>query len=203
MKLQDLLSEGPSINIQRDDNRETNDLRVLGTGSQGRVFDRKTKPNMVTKVFGVNNPEKDGSIQFIKLASQHPNNPYFPRFANLRFYRKPFNLSFPNATVVNSYNLTAAVDIEKLVPVTHPKVVDIMTQKLQDAGVLMSGEELKDWFNMDRINPEAIRDDNLKEAILLIRKISPFTDTKADNLMVRLTSTGPQLVLVDPIFDPQ
>jgi hypothetical protein len=67
----------------------------------------------------------------------------------------------------------------------------------------MQREELTTSFSFDRVNLDAIKDSQLKKAIDLIRQVSPLTDMGARNIMVRLTSTGPQIVLVDPIYDPK
>jgi hypothetical protein len=175
--------------------KDTEDAKLLGKGSQGVAIERTKKPNMVTKVFGINS-DNDGLIQFIRMAQRHQNI-HFPHFENLRIINKQYVGNDAN------FKKTAAVDMEKLIPLNNEKIKDAVKSKLREYGVLMQREELTTSFSFDRVNLDAIKDSQLKKAIDLIRQVSPLTDMGARNIMVRLTSTGPQIVLVDPIYDPK
>jgi hypothetical protein len=202
MKIKDLfeLSGADSyrrvVSIEKSHSgKDTKETKVLGKGSQGIAIERTKKTNMVTKVFGINS-EYDGFLSFVRLA-QRRRNIHFPRFENLRIYDKPFISSDV------TFKKTAAVDMEKLVPLDNEKVKDAVEAKLKSYGVLLKDDKLGRGFSLDRINADAIKDAHFKHAVQLVRELSNFTDMGLRNIMVRVTSIGPQIVLMDPIYDPQ
>ena len=96
--------------------------------------------------------------------------------------------------------------MERLLPLKNEKIIDVMDHKLRELGVLDEEPLSRAWLKIlfkDKYNKiiQNTPDPKFAEALRLIK---PFVDKFGNdlhhkNIMVRLTGTGPQLVLIDPI----
>lgn len=146
----------------------------------------------------------DAYYQYIKACMPYmDSNPFFPKVYNVKIKKDPKGLTKP------------MYDMEKLIP-------------MEDAYAEIGYDELDEIFrNKYLIHPESehrsmiriinsatsqndtsdIKDEHLIQAINLIRKVYESNpkifdlDMHSGNFMVRNTSTGPQLVITDPIAD--
>lgn len=182
--------------------RSKKDARFLAQGRQGMVMTRPKKTNMVTKVFGFDG-DHDGYLQFLRMAMQHQDNPYLPRVSNLRLYDKEFDSQYAG----DKYSRTGAVDMEKLIPLNNPRIKEVVEHKLQALGIpdisSIDERDIMWWYKKGLSTRTITPDEQFEEAMKLIHAVNgPETDLHAGNIMVRVTSTGPQLVLVDPIYEP-
>jgi len=188
----------PSSNVP---SRAKKDATFLAQGRQGMVLSRSKKINMVTKLFGFND-QHDGYLRFLQLAIQHQDNPYIPRVSNLRLYDKQYASNYMD----DRYEQVGAVDIEKLLPLSNRRIATAVAAKLAMLGVTRKASINEDglWYNYTQALKvgEITRDEQFEEAIKLIDSLGGQSDLHMGNIMVRLTSTGPQLVLVDPIWEP-
>lgn len=182
---------------------KTKDARFLAQGRQGMVLTRPKKMNMVTKVFGFND-DTDGYMQFLRTVVQHQDNVYMPRISNLRVYDKEFVSNYMGDT----YQRTGVVDIEKLVPITNPKVRDAVVAKLMQLGVEsireLDNESILYQYHIAVKSGKIQPDEQFEQAIEILASIMDLAnaDLHVRNIMARLTSAGPQLVLSDPVWDP-
>lgn len=192
--------------------------RVLGQGLQGFVVVNKTKPNSVVKVFGYNNEQENEYIRFLRYLQQSHSNPYLPRIYRVKLFNKPMILDgtemskikdFNGKTkiacplCVEKYQHIGVVELEKLVPITNPKLRRVMFEKLQS---MINQPEIKTIndaliYLIDDLDNNGGRsmDPLLQDAYNLIQRFTTIPDLHIENVMVRLTNIGPQLVLVDPI----
>lgn len=174
--------------------------KMLGAGVQG--FATKTnKPNTVRKVYGFDS-YNDPYYQYIELIRKHQDNPFFPRIYRHTVYdNKSIQISF-----VSDYFNTGVVMMEKLLPLNSKKLDERIALSLfHNLGIPI--KEIIDVYGAFE-NSAAIQQiintttnqqfaDALKILLSTGRKAY---DLHAGNWMIRLTSTGPQLVILDPMY---
>lgn len=180
------------------------DALFIGQGAQGMALARPKKINVITKIFGFDS-ENDPYLKFIQaLVNTDTSNPYMPRVEKLRVFNKPFISNHAG----EEYNNSAAVDIERLLHLTNPKVREAAKHQLQRLGVRsFSSLDASDMWKQYQagVGSGTIDSDpQFEEAVRFIRRVTDELglDLHSRNIMVRMTSTGPQLVLVDPVFNP-
>lgn len=171
-------------------------LKRLGAGVQGMAFKHPRSTNMIIKTARVSNPETDSYVKFIKLALEHQDNPFFPRIydAVLR--------TLPN----NEYELV--VQMERLHKLSSRELADITPQLFKRLGFKLEDIEEDMWEYLN--DPDVwdfliknTKNPKLAEALSLLLQADPTLrrhDLHFDNWMVRLTSVGPQLVIIDPFI---
>lgn len=178
-------------------------LKRLGAGVQGLAVERTKKTNVVTKVFGMNDA-RDGYYRFLKFCQDHQNNPYLPKIYKLRVYDKEFNIDSDG--LEHDYELTGVVDLEKLVPINHPKIKDAIVPQLKRLGLPSDQSKrrrtnhLIDYYNSAVERGSIERDEQFEQVVDFLENSSK--DLHSGNVMARLTSTGPQLVIIDPVWEP-
>ena len=148
----------------------------------------------------------DAYYQYIQAAKEHmKSNPYFPRVYKIALHQDP------NGKVKPEYNIeqlhTDLADPEGNIDVSHGRDIDAaiaerilytVPENLNVNGLAMyldSVARKQDYSN--------IRDKKLVQALELINQVvaqGHFQwDLHNENLALRLTPHGPQLVLMDPI----
>ena len=181
----------------------------IARGQTARVF-KSTKPGAVVRI-GFLRSLDDPYLNFLKLILEHQDNPYFPRIYNAKLYRTGEKTGGAGDPVFQ-----LIVEMEELLPVDDPKIADAMTHKLKELKVLPPNLSLSGHIARPKANI-AIRqafdhktdmiinqtpDEQFAEALRVLQPLmyQHGLDLHMDNIMARLTGTGPQLVLVDPII---
>ncbi len=210
MKLQELL-EGIDLTKSTPIQLKNRNGRVLiptsgdlaGEGVQATV--RHTGQGIVTKSAGITGPT-DPAVEFLKIILDNQDNPFFPKIYHARMYR--------SNTAKDDDHQFLVVQMEKLTPLTSSKIQDAALSLFNQLGFRgdhvddvardidrlasgsMSTSEVDNFLNKTK-NP------NFKKAVNLIlphmRKHG--SDFHGGNWMIRLTGSGPQLVIIDP-FPP-
>lgn len=177
-----------------------------------RVYLDKKHPNQVLKVVPIHDKE-DPYLQYVRMIQQHQTNPFFPKIYGIRLYDIPGG-THGSDELGNDYyapdHILLHVWMERLHPVTELDPEHVY-QLLSDVGVDYRGR-LKDDLSLRSLFSQTFRQypkkytqhPKFKEALRLlepmIRKFGQ--DMHIENIMVRLTSVGPQLVIVDPLWPP-
>lgn len=172
----------------------------LGSGVQGHAFDTN-KPNTVRKIYGIDSFD-DPYHQFIKMIEQHQDNPFFPRIYRHHVYKnKPLQHSH-----LNDYLMTGVVMMEKLYPLYKgPLDADTIISMFENLGLkINTPDDLYSMFTQRTMIQRVINtttSDTFAEALrILISSGRKAYDLHSGNWMVRLTSVGPQLVILDPVY---
>ena len=169
----------------------------VGSGLQNsQVYLDKQDPNRVLKVVSIRDLS-DPYLAYIRMVESHQNNPFFPRINWYKVYQQPDN----------SYLLY--VFMEKLVPLSKfdPEVIKGV---LSSIGIEYTGN-LRIDFSLRQIMKNPKYRKNLKQSTQYpkfqeaLRLLEPMfrkfgNDMHIENLMARLTSIGPQIVITDPLY---
>lgn len=171
----------------------------FGSGLAGSdVFLDTKHPNRVVKVVRIRH-KGDQYLQYLRLIEHHQNNPFFPKLYGYKLVEQPDS----------SFYLY--VFMEKLLPLTLLDK-DVATQLLQNVGLPFN----KDWpitysfLLRYELEHKSSRQEMMyttqypqfKKAMKLLEPLIKLygNDMHVDNFMVRLTSVGPQLVIIDPLM---
>lgn len=163
----------------------------LGSGVSAVAFKSK-KPNTVSKISYHSSPN-DGYIQYIKAIHKNQNNPFFPRIYNAKLYQG------------ESDDLYALyVEMEKLIPLKNERMIETAPHLFDQVGLDWDRHRPEDWNNPQKIR-EVIQSTKNPKFAEALRILSPFmvkfgSDLHRNNIMVRLTGAGPQLVITDPVI---
>lgn len=218
MKTADILQEDiPWVEKNRRPLQLSKRHKVLGQGKMGLAQQHARNPNVVIKTSNIyeENPTKDEYVQFIDLALSHQDNPFFPRIHKAKIVYDP---------KYDGYQLV--VMMEKLIPLQNEKIKDVVPQLMRQLGITtrkpldrstkridtgfqnfkqtITVSNLWYWFskpaNRAKLRRET-KNPELKQAMELLEPyIKKFgQDLHTGNMMVRLTGTGPQLVIIDPL----
>ena len=177
-----------------------NHPKQLGAGVQGVAFDTN-KPNTIRKVYGLDSLN-DPYYQFIKMIEQHQDNPFFPRIYRHHVYKnKPLKQSH-----ISDYFMTGVVMMEKLYPLYRgPLDNDTIAAIFENLGLKFNTpDDLYPMFENRTAIQQVINtttNDTFADALrILIASGRKSYDLHAGNWMVRLTSVGPQIVILDPVY---
>ena len=174
---------------------------LLGAGAQGIAFKKSSKINTITKFYGLNSLS-DPYYRFINTIEHYQDNPFFPKIHDHEIYEhKKFKAGS------QLFKMTGVVVMEKLIPLNSSKLdYDHVIQLFHNLGIdiieLSSiGFALQDTNKTLKLASQT-SNEQFKEALEVLAKISRSYDLHAGNWMIRPTSTGPQLVILDPVYDP-
>lgn len=198
----------------------------IGEGYFAKVYPGR-KTNTVIKVANAQNPD-DAYINFIREAMDHQDNPFFPRVYNAKIYKTDPDQNLERYKNLTKYEFVFVVETERLIPLTSEKIYDSIPHILEQLGIkadeLISDTGQADKrrdYDQDSEERHFILSTKLNAAFEEIEQLKHMTDNQqfiealnaverlhqkghnvdmhAANAMVRLTSTGPQLVLTDPV----
>jgi hypothetical protein len=214
MKLSEIIQEAIDldnaipVNLKHGKNLPDIKGEHLGQGVEATAY--HTGQGTITKIIEINpneSPKDNSTIRFLKLILQHQDNPFFPRIYNAKLYR---NRNYKSTQQKIEYFMM--VQIEKLTPISQKNIYDILPSIFKQIGVNPTKEKYDDndiytqaLLDMDvsELKELSTRSKNpkFKEAInLLAPYITRYgNDLHDENLMIRLTPHGPQLVITDPI----
>ena len=189
-------------------------LQFVDAGSDTIVYEHPTQPNKVIKIGTITTTQQSGPLQFIKLALLHQDNPCFPKIYKTKLYSQVtgdilFVLmerlidlkTLPN--INNVLTTTLGLDDNDLLHIikqnptfrNHKLSVDTPTFELTWKA-LYSTPQVK-------LAAEMTTNTLLKQAFLHLLQVPHAGDTinlTIDNMMIRTTPSGPQLVIVDPFY---
>lgn len=186
--------------ITLDANRLNRHPKQLGKGVQGIAFDTN-KPNTIRKVYGLDSFD-DPYYQFIKTIEQHQDNPFFPRIYRHHVYKNK-RLS---QSRISDYKMTGIVMMEKLQPLYGGRIDnDTIVAMFGNLGIkIETPDDLHPMFDSRNSIQQAINtttNDKFAEALqILLSSGRRMFDLHAGNWMIRLTSVGPQVVILDPVY---
>jgi len=170
-------------------------IKYLGAGMQAAAYKHPHIPNTVIKTAKVSDPERDGYVKFVKLVIDHQDNPFFPKIYNAVLRKLPHE----------EYELI--VQMERLHKLSSRELFDITPQLFARLGIKLEDlEDMWDYLNdpdVWRYLIENTKNPKFAEALELLLSADPLLrthDLHVGNWMVRLTSVGPQLVIIDPFI---
>ncbi len=181
--------------------------RFIAAGYQAQVYQHPRDPNKIIKLVDIKNLDGDAYFEFIKFIMDHQDNIHFPRIFNAKLYEKQSDA--PNYKH-SPFHLI--VIMEKLHEVSNPKLHDAVFSAFRNAG--FPAEVIEDSFqNHTKLHSyidsyvddtTVAKNSHLDEFISAMKLLQPFIDEHGqdmsmNNFMLRLTSTGPQLVIIDPL----
>lgn len=166
----------------------------IGHGISSVAFPSK-KPNTILKT-SYHESSNDPYFQYLKLVLDNQDNPFFPRIYNAKTYEHTTRKGRPVVALV--------VEMEKLISPRHPKMRDTMPHLYEQVGLNYSVDQRDEWNNPTFIKKVQQKTTNPKFAEAL-QLLSPYfnkfkSDLHRKNIMVRLTGSGPQLVVTDPFM---
>ena len=162
----------------------------LGHGTAAVAFKGKG-PNVVNKTSYHASPD-DGYIQYIKTVMKHQDNPFFPKIYNAKLYKEG-----------DTYALN--MQLERLYSVKNPKINDAVRHMFKEVGLDYDTYDTENWDDVKWVRQIQVknvhRNPKFARAVnILIPHLRRFgSDLHRENLMVRLTGAGPQLVITDPV----
>jgi hypothetical protein len=162
----------------------------IGLGRTAVTFKSK-KPNTVIKT-SYHKSLDDPYITYLKTVQAHQDNPFFPRIYKAKIYKDEENL----------YALR--VEMEKLISLYDPKMIDTAPHIFRQLGLSFGSHDRNDWNNPAYVK-DVIESTNNPKFAEALRILSPYfqkfsSDLHKKNMMVRLTGSGPQLVITDPFM---
>lgn len=178
-----------------------------------KVYIDKKHPNQVLKITPIHD-KADPYYRFIQTVIEHKDNPFFPKIYGLRVYDMEGHVipgdafeGIPDRKVRD--HLLLYVWMEKLVPL-HKLDDAHVRQLLSNVGIEYEGK-LKNDFTLRRQfhNPvdrtQITASSQIPQFEEAMRTLEPLfklfgNDMHIENIMVRLTGVGPQIVIVDPFF---
>jgi hypothetical protein len=201
-------------------------LSHLGTGWQAIAYKLKSRPNTVVKTMAVHG-ENDPVFQFLRVASNHQDNPYFPKVYFMKMYpmddsskaerEYEMDLVYPNELPPGRRDNVIVSSMEKLNEFSTLGEQGGLAV-LNAIGIHPKQPERKFNYPVSTVNyistlfekPESRKqifnlttDPQLKQALRLMeplfRKFHP--DVHGGNIMYRNGPNGPHLVFVDPVSD--
>lgn len=182
---------------------------TLGSGAQATAHDHPNDPTKIVKYVDLwkSNPASEPYVQWINLVMKNQNNPFFPRVFNAKTIRHK-----------DTGSTTLVVVMEKLQPLAdmwnaNEKLQHAANEMIKRLGVDVA-DPSGDAFEFNHYMRDANRRQELrsktknpqfKEALALMEPLfrKHGTDLHNENIMVRLTGVGPQLVFVDPLQLPE
>lgn len=172
----------------------------LGKGLQGVAFNTN-KPNTIRKVYGLDSFD-DPYYQFIKMIEQHQDNPFFPRIYRHQVYK---NKQIQHTPYIKS-TMTGVVMMEKLQPLYGGKIDnDTIVAMFENLGLKIdTPDDLYPMFADRTMIQKVINtttNDKFADALrILLSSGRKSYDLHSGNWMIRLTSVGPQIVILDPVY---
>lgn len=205
MKLYEILSKSihnmPKSSKQFQSNWNSNDgkLSSLGTeGGQSSAF-LHDKSGKVVKVSMLYTGENDPIYQFVRMCLKHQDNPHFPKIYSVKQYPGD-----------DANELRFVLTMERLYPMewgdikTYIKMLGINPDDWSQFDTYTLSIHVRDMLEKTNVRHRIYKmttDPTLKQAMKLLEPL--FRNYSADmhfgNVMVRKTSSGPQLVFMDPV----
>lgn len=174
-------------------------------------------PHMINKI---NTAQDNAYSLFIKFLTNNENakdNIHFPRIHEIKKFTKNGNHSVIQY-VMEKLHMTLydyiRDDLDNLEMLCNIYLKDSIAEKYTELKndkkkltlFLRQNYSIPVPFVQDILNPENIKLESFKEALYILKgflkqatKIGHRVDLHGNNLMVRLTNTGPQIVIIDPV----
>jgi len=203
------------------DFKQTKD--VLGKGAEATVL--RGNDNNAIKIIDIPDTD-DPTYQYIDMVMDNQDNPHFPRIHGAKLYE---NSEDTKSDWGHMTPLKLVINMEKLIPFNNDKVIHNLPILLQQLGISdrelgiqrdangdiaqqdensidIIGNYLQGIFATPKGRAYLIsktQNKQLKEALQLTSNVLDNTKSRGDlyeyNVMLRLTGSGPQLVIVDPV----
>jgi len=190
-------------------------------GAEASAFQTKSSPGTITKVIpNIRDPKDSAQVVFTQIAMANEGNPFFPRFYKAKMV--PHGKEGMN---------TLFVEMEKLQPLFSDKLKHMVPHLLKQLGIPKSlfskmkgivskslnqdasdsmvryavfSHAMNNWPNLKQMAKNTKNPEFSKAIAALKPWQNEFNlDLHKDNWMIRLTGSGPQLVIIDPFFKHQ
>jgi hypothetical protein len=189
----------------------TDDGKRVGRGQAAQVF-ASPNDNVVIKTFSTFLGNSEATMQFLRMATKHQDNPYFPKIYSIKQYKGPIGPKTQAGKDTRGLP-TIVVKMEKLQKITTQDIdwwLDCLGI-VRPAGMVDDdpnetlSNHVKALFDSSEWVTElyhTTRDQNLKKALRLLRPLLAIygSDLIRGNFMMRSGSTN-QLVFTDPLDD--
>ena len=186
----------------------------IDSGYQAQVYQHPRDPNRVIKLVDMDNTKADSYLDFIKLAMDHQDNPHFPRIFSAKVYEKHEDDKNEEGEFQeeSSGDYRLVVVMEKLHSITDEKLEQAAIAAFENIGIpnrvaansIFEPRLLQDYIEYHYDDTMAMVSSHLDKFIEAYKLLQPYIDEYGQdmhsrNFMLRLTGTGPVLVLVDPL----
>ncbi len=199
VKLKELLEADTTLNLTPRNVKRVNTGKMKSAGGGLQASVHKTKSNTVVKKAYIPNanPEDDAYVKYVKLISEHQGNPFFPRIYSAKMYQED---PVEGAELGKVY---LVVHMERLQELTGKKITDTAQELIRSLGINGLTDNSFDNTASRFSIAEETTNPQLRDAIFLMEPLfREFgSDLHVGNFMLRLTSTGPQLVFADPFIN--
>lgn len=188
--------------VFRDENTASPTSGAYAYGSVNKkdphIFNKKT--------YIPTNLDSDGYYQYVRAIEKHiGSNPYFPRIYVIKLQKDPKGNIIPNYDIETLSN-GDDFSFDSILSMAKRMYKDFPTMSEEQDGIIGIRRKLARYMleNVRKNDFSAIRDNNLKGALMLIASVINKNDNlecdlHKDNIMFRGTPNGPQLVITDPI----
>ncbi len=206
-------------------------LQHLGTGVQAIAYQHKKHPNTVIKTIQLSGGMNDTVLAFVRLCINHKDNPFFPKIYTAKIFNSADLTASEREVLyqdIDSYDsppdkkeLVLVLVMERLFPIHTPDNVDSAIGLLQTLKVLpddlstlplnmLDVEDplfsVKVPFKTAKGRQFLMKNSDNPKFVQALRLLEPLfrkghADLHRQNIMIRRTGIGPQLVLADPIVD--
>jgi len=193
----------------RDSNKEISIIfnkKVIGAGCQSIVYDLN-RNNLVLKVFPLNSTS-DPSFQFIRLAYNHSENPYFPKIKSYKVYRfkeipederQRLKLEFDYYGIDEHFNFIMVVAMEKLKDGNSDEKLELLSKKFQVDFPISYNFMIDMTYHRHKLI-ETTTDKHLKNCLRLLEPLFRRKEYAIDVHLGNFLFRGPtEIVFSDPI----
>lgn len=200
--------------------------KELGKGREAKAFEHPTHPGSVLKYVTIKRePNESAQVVFTQMAIEHKDNPFFPKIYKAKVIpmedpehgRYQMIVEMEKLQPLTGNKIRHMIphilkqvgleekDVKKLIKsgVTNPNAD--MSNWLEDPkgqkAAIAFADIVNDWETLERM-AQYSKNPQFAEAIQAIQdwNMDFNLDLHHDNLMFRLTSVGPQLVILDPLY---
>lgn len=207
---------------------QSKQLNHLGTGVTAIAYEHKKRPNTVIKTIQLLNKE-DPTFAFVRLCMNNKENPFLPKIYAAKVYNiqrmdpdereQLYQMMDPEDSPPEEGQFVMIIVMEKLYPIHNAANRAVATQLLQQLQVVPSNPDeippnlvgVRDPLSITNrkfANPfkrqelkQSSSNRQFKQALRLLEPLFKYgePDLHKKNIMLRQTTNGPELVLVDPI----
>lgn len=176
----------------------------LGSGVQASAFSFPKQTNTIVKYSTIwtDTPEHESAVKVVSLILKHQDNPFFPRIHKAKI------VSFYDPRRKDT-KFMLVVQMERLHSMKGDKIKHIIPQLFANIGLDLEKHNLTvaklgTIFSNPRFIKGLVQRSNNPQFKEAMQTLQPLinrhdSDMHQDNWMVRLTGSGPQLVIIDPI----
>jgi len=186
------------------DLKQDKNVEILGQGVEAVVYKTKDSPNVI-KALGTHLKDVNEIpfVKYILMSLKYSNeNPYFPKVYDIKKYETSSGTSFP---IIYTFKMEPLVHLDKL---SDKEMLVLWNKTFTEhrdipPSTKSFSKRLETAYYASNYGKDVVKEENLSKVLKLISKARHITNSQTDihdqNIMVRRTSQGPQLVITDPL----